>query len=55
MSFGLSNAPVSFQRFIKKILIKKMDIFIIFYFNNISIYIKDQNQSYVHAVCRVLE
>ena len=38
MSFGLTNAPVTFQIFINNILRKYLDIFIIIYFNNILIY-----------------
>ena len=41
MSFGLSNAPASFQGYINKILAKKLDIFVIVYLDNIFIYTKD--------------
>ena len=55
MSFGLSNAPASFQSYINKILAKKLDIFIIIYLNDILIYTKDLCQAYVDTVWWVLE
>ena len=42
MSFGLSNAPASFQGYINKILIKKLNVFIIVYLNDILIYTKNE-------------
>ena len=50
MSFRLSNAPVSFQGHINKILAKKLDIFVIVYLNDILIYIDDKSQGHVEAV-----
>ena len=41
MPFGLSNTPATFQRYINKILVEKLDIFIIIYFANILIYTED--------------
>ena len=41
MPFGLSNAPTTFQRYINKILAKKLDIFVIIYLDDILIYTKD--------------
>ena len=41
MPFGLSNAPASFQGYINKILIEKLDIFFIVYLDDIFIYIED--------------
>ena len=38
MSFGLSNAPASFQGYINKILVEKLDIFVIMYLDDILIY-----------------
>ena len=35
MPFDLSNAPVTFQRYINKILSKKLDIFVIIYLDDI--------------------
>ena len=42
MPFGLSNASASFQGYINKILVEKLDIFIIVYLNDILIYTEDQ-------------
>lgn len=50
MLFGLSNAPVSFQKFINKIFAKKLNIFVIVYLNNILFYTKDQSQSHINAI-----
>ena len=41
MQFRLFYAPPSFQGYINKVLVKKFDIFIIVYLNNIFIYTKD--------------
>ena len=41
MSFGLFNAPATLQKYINKILAKKLDIFIIVYLDDILIYTKD--------------
>lgn len=38
MSFSLSNAPTSFQSFNTKILVEKLDVFMIIYLDNILIY-----------------
>ena len=53
--FGLSNAPVTFQRYVNKILAEKLDIFVIVYLNDILIYIKDPGQPHVKAVRWVLD
>ena len=50
MSFGLSNALASFQRYINIILAKMLDIIIIVYLDNIFIYTKDPGQGHVKAV-----
>ena len=50
MSFGLCNNLTNFQGYINKILIKKLDIFIIVYLDNILIYIKESGQAYVNAI-----
>ena len=50
LSFGLSNAPATFQEYINKILAKKLDIFVIVYLDNILIYIEDPGQLHVEAV-----
>ena len=41
MLFGLSNNLTIFQKLINKILVEKLDIFVIIYLNDILIYIKD--------------
>lgn len=43
MSFGLSNTSASFQCYINKILVKKLNIFIIVYLDDIFIYTEDPN------------
>ena len=55
MPFGLSNAPASFQGYINKILVEKLDIFVIVYLDNILIYTEDQGQGHVEEVRWVLE
>ena len=41
MQFGLFNTPASFQGYINKILAKKLNIFVIIYLDDISIYTED--------------
>ena len=55
MSFGLSNTPASFQRYVNKILAEKLDVFVIVYLDNILIYIEDAGQGHVEAVWWVFE
>lgn len=55
MLFGLSNTTISFQKYIKKILAKMLNIFIIIYPNNILISVKDLRQGHVNAVCWILD
>lgn len=50
MLFGLSIAPASFQGYINKIFIKKLNIFIIVYLDNILIYIKDLIQLRIKVI-----
>ena len=50
MLFGLSNTPASFQGYITKILVEKLDVFVIIYLDNILIYIKDKGQGYMEAM-----
>ena len=50
MLFGLSNAPASFQDYINKILVKKLDIFVIVYQDNILIYTENLGQGHVETV-----
>ncbi len=55
MSFGLTNAPATFQGYINKILAKKFDVFIIVYFDYILIYTKSEGKEYVEVVLLMLE
>ena len=55
MPFGLSNVPASFQGYINKILAKKLNIFVIVYYDDIFIYSKDPKQAHVAVVWWVLE
>ena len=50
MPFRSSNALASFQGNINKIIVKKLDIFVIVYLNDIFIYTKDPGQGYVEVV-----
>ena len=50
MLYGLSNAPTSFQGYINKILTKKLDILVIVYLDNISVYTKDPGQPHINVV-----
>ncbi len=53
--FGLSNASASFQSYINKILVEKLDIFVVVYLDDILVYTKDPGQPHVNAVRWVLE
>ena len=55
MPFGLSNAPATFQRYVNKILAKKLDIFVIVYLDDILIYTENPGQPHVEAVHWVLD
>ncbi len=50
MSFELTNVPATFQSYINKILVKKLDIFMIVYLNDILIYIKSKSKEYMEAI-----
>ena len=55
MSFGISNAPASFQGYINKILAEKLNIFVIVYLDDIFIYTEGPGQGYTEAICSVLQ
>ena len=50
MPFKLIKILNTFQSYINKISIKKLDVFIIIYLNNILIYTKNKRKKYVKAV-----
>ena len=56
MSFSLTNAPVSFQSYIHKVLHEYLDIFVIVFLDNILIYSteKSQHKQYVRIVLKAL-
>ena len=53
--FGLSNTPATFQRYVKKILAEKFDIFVIINLDDILIYIENPNQPHIEAMRWVLD
>ena len=55
MLFGLFNAPANFQGYITKIFVKKQDIFVIVYLDDILVYIEDSGQPHIDVVRWVLE
>ena len=55
MLFSLSNALAIFQGYINKILAKKLNVFIIVYWDDILIYTKDLSQFHIKIVCEVLD
>ncbi len=55
ISFGLSNVPASFQDYINKIFVEKLDIFIVVYLDDILVYTEDPGQSHVDVVRWVIE
>ncbi len=53
--FGLSNVAASFRGYINKILVQKLNIFVVVYLNNNLIYTKNPNQPYIEAIQWVLK
>ncbi len=54
MLFRLTNAPVTFQGYINKILAEKLNVFMIMYLNDIFIYTKSKGKEYIQAIQWVL-
>ncbi len=50
MPFGLTNASDIFQGYINKILVEKLDVFVIVYLDNILIYTKYKSKEHMKAV-----
>lgn len=50
ISFSFSNTPISFQGNINMILIKKLNILVSVYLDNIFVYIEDLNLNYIDAI-----
>ena len=50
MSFKLTNALASFQRYINKIFAKKLNIFVILYLKNILIYNDNNGDGHIAFV-----
>ena len=55
MPFGLSNTLAIFQRYVNKILVEKLYIFVIVYLDNILIYTEHPSQPNIEAICCVLD
>ncbi len=50
MPFRLTNAPATFQSYINKILVEKLDVFVIVYLDDILIYTESEGEEYIQAV-----
>lgn len=50
ISFGLTNVSAIFQDYINKILVDKLDVFVILYLDNILIYTESKGEGHVEAV-----
>ena len=50
MLFGLINILAAFQSYINKIIVKKVNIFVIIYLNNILIYIENKGKKHIEAI-----
>ena len=55
MSFGLTNAPATFQALINTTLCKYLDIFVTAYLDDILIYTKNSLKEHIQAVKKVLK
>ena len=50
MPFGLTNTSAIFQNYINKVLVDKLDVLVIVYFDDILIYTKREEKKYVEAI-----
>lgn len=50
MFLGLYNFLAIFQKYINKVLAKKSNIFVIIYFDNILIYVKDYKKDNIDTI-----
>ena len=50
MLFGLTNTQVTFQGYINKILVEKLNVFVILYLDDILIYTKSKRKKHIKAV-----
>ena len=50
MPFDLTNTPASFQEYINKIFVEKLDIFVIVYMDDILIYTDDDGDGHIAVV-----
>ncbi|KAF5239468.1 hypothetical protein FANTH_9943 [Fusarium anthophilum] len=57
MPFGLTNAPATFQRMINSVLQQYLDIFIVYYLDNILIFSnnEEEHREHVHKVLKTLQ
>jgi hypothetical protein len=55
MLIGLTNALVTFQVVINKVLNKYLDVFILVYLNNILIYTNSTKEEYIRHIRKVLK
>ena len=53
MFFRLTNTLATFQSYMNKILLEKLNIFVIIYLDYILIYTKDKGENHVQTVCLV--
>ena len=55
MPFGLTNVLATFQGYINKILVEKLDVFVLVYLDDILIYTESEGEKHVQAVRWVLD
>jgi hypothetical protein len=57
MPFGLTNAPATFQQIINNILQQYLDIFIVYYLDDILIFSdnKEEHKEHIHKVLKTLQ